>query len=532
MGFDTSRWFCPVFCAVAAIFFLGTTVLSSASGGTIFVSPDETANAFFAEQFAHADSLRVASPINSLFENALHPRSVLSLEGNLVPAAFLGLPVLYGMFVSIFGSWILLSLTPLIAILAALAFRKILRKLFSSLVCDLSAILFLFHPAVWYYSARGLMPNVLLVCLLIFSGYFFVARPCAVWVKFIRVDLLLAGLLLGLALFVRASEVYWIFLGLIVLAIAFWRACSWKDWMCFVLGIVIGLTPFFLFNAWTYGSPLLTGYTIHTSSGSIGVSNLIAQQTSLLLPFGFSLRAALKHFLQYGLGLFSWLSVLTMTGICVVWFKSKEKQLSKQRIYILLCVLVSLWLVIWYGSWTLFDNPDPTQITIANSYVRYWLPVYILTIPFIVEGLLTISSPLRKQTIFIVMVCLIVVGLNIDSVFFRGQDGIFSATQTLVTNKQIRSDILAQTAPDSVFIVDRSDKLFFPYRHVLYPFRSEKTYALMPALTKVAPLYYYGITFPTSDLTYLNTVKLKPLGLQIEFVKTYGVESLYHIYTP
>ena len=41
-------------------------------------------------------------------------------------------------------------------------------------------------------------------------------------------------------------------------------------------------------------------------------------------------------------------------------------------------LVVSAWLLVVYGSWWFSDNPDPTAITLGSSYVRYFLPLYIL----------------------------------------------------------------------------------------------------------------------------------------------------------
>ena len=82
-----------------------------------------------------------------------------------------------------------------------------------------------------------------------------------------------------------------------------------------------------------------------------------------------------------------------------------------------------------------------------------------------------------------------------------------------------------------MIIVDRADKIFFPHR-VMYPLRSQQTYSLMPIAVENVPVYYYGITFPEKDIEYLNTKKLKELGLQIEHMQTFDEESLYRISKP
>lgn len=537
MPSESGRWFLPVFVIVAIVFFLGTLVLPLASR-TLFISPDETASAFFARQVSETGSFQVADPLTAQFNDTLYPRSVVAIDGKLVPQSFVGLPVIYGVFVYFFGPFVLFILTPLLTILAALALRTSLRSLFSPFVADLSSLLFLLHPAMWYYSARGLMHNVLFVCLLIFGVYFFVRRPlfhhlerCKHRVgKLIPIqkhlDPLVSGVFIGLSIFVRASEVYW------VLGAAFFllfchpkRPKPIEGALLFLMGALLGVLPFFLFNFFTYGHPLTTGYTV-TESVDVTRSAIASITTAnILFPFGLDLKTAISHIADYGLLLFWWFSALALIGFGIT--------LPQHRFYTTLFFLVSLWLGIWYGSWTFFDNPDPTQITIANSHVRYWLPVFILSIPFVAEALVWISSRARTRLahgIALTSLMLFVGGMSVRVVFFDGQDALFRVARILKQSAYVKEDVLSRTESDAVIIVDRADKLFFPDRHVRYPLRSEETYALMSELITAVPLYYYGITLPEKDTHYLNESKLKSLGLRIEYLNTYEAESLYQLW--
>jgi hypothetical protein len=534
MDSETGQWFWPVFLIVAIFFFVGTLLLPLSSQGIFFVSPDETANAFFAGQFAQTGSLRVADPLSAQLGNALYPRSVVATNGTLLPQSFVGLPVLYGLFVYFFGQGILFVLTPLLAILSALALRCVFRRLFSPTVANLSAILFLIHPAIWYYSARGLMHNVLFVCLLIFGAYFFLCRPLFAHLtrcekrfgKLLpfqeHIDPIMAGMCVGLSIFVRASEVYWIVAAVLILFV--YVKLYRIDFLRFFFGALVGLLPFFLFNFLTYGHPLITGYTVTDSVGVVRSAIESVSTSSLLFPFGLDIKAAVSHIANYGVLLFWWLSALALMGFAIT--------ISKQRLYAILFLLIAFWLGIWYGSWTFFDNPDSTQITIANSYVRYWLPVFVLSLPFAAEALVWISARAKTRLASVIALCaflLLIAGLNIRLVFFGGQDGLIHVAATLQEMKQIKTDVLSRTEPNAVIVVDRSDKLFFPDRHVRYPLRAEKTYELMPTFHATVPLYYYGITFPPEDINYLNESKLSSIGLRIERIKTYKEESLYRI---
>jgi hypothetical protein len=255
------------------------------------------------------------------------------------------------------------------------------------------------------------------------------------------------------------------------------------------------------------------------------------------LPFGINPRASAKHVLQYGLGLFWWMSLLALLGIPLLLppRTTRKRERAPRRLYFAVAVLVSAWLAVMYGSWTIFDNPDITKITIANSYVRYWLPIYVLMTPFAAFAMEWITSRARTEVakqLFTAVLMVACFGLSVRAVFYQVDDGIVAVAATLDRSQDIKERVLAQTESDAVIIVDRADKVFFPERRVLYPLRDASTYELMPRLERRVPLYYYGVTFPDIDMNYLNTSKLKDLGLRIELLETFDEESLYRISTP
>ncbi len=522
-------------------------------GKSLYISPDETANAFFARTYAQSGTLKWFDPINIRFHDRIHPRSVESINGWLVPGSFIGLPVLYGSLIALVGSWVLHLATPIVFLLCILAWYAITRRLFEDRIALISSILLAFHPGWWYYTARGLMHNVLFTSLVVFCAYFLLVRPVQSLLKqknktpwFEDLDVVLGGIMLGLALMVRLSEVIWIGIGLII--IAFWlrKKIQWKTTVLFLLSILLALSPMFFLNRATYGDPFLTGYTlpdreidqdVEGDSVEAVTTEAIETGSSFVLPFGVNLRAAGKHVLQYGLGLFWWMGVLALLGIPLLFPRQDVPKRERQprRLFFAISVVISAWLAIMYGSWRIFDNPDITQVTIANSYVRYWLPIYLVMTPFAAYAIFWIADRGRTELakkFIVATVILASLGLSMRVVFFHAEDGLVAIASTLDRSAEIKSEVLELTEPDSVIIVDRADKIFFPDRRVLYPLRSEDTYNLMPQIERRVPLYYYGITFPPKDIDYLNSRKLKERGLQIELLATYDEESLYRIFSP
>ncbi len=528
-----------ILAALAVVFFLGSLFLTQHD---MYISPDETANAFFINSFADNGSFRVQENLSSLYDNAIHPRSMRVEGGSLVPGSFTGLPFLYGMIVFIFGLWILPALTPLIAIAAVFCWHKILRSWFSKEVAFIAAVATLFHPALWYYSVRGLMHNVLFISLLVIAVYLFFERPFGKHLKKCQdrigrlsifqkdIDLVFAGALLSLSLFVRLSEAYWVIALMAVLVCIKWKQIKTKGLIILIFSFVIAALPMFCLNSATYGSPFVIGYNLPEVSILVLPEVSSAEQTGLIFPFGIHLRSALRHIEGYAVSLFWWLTIMATLGLPL--FLQKQKTQKLNRGYFKIFLGLSIWLGVWYGSWTFFDNPDRSQITIANSYVRYWLPLYIMSTPFIASFIVWVSEKAKteftKKSVLAIFIILLM-GMSINIVFLNGPDSFQNMSKTLTESVQIKDDVLSLTETDSIIIVDRADKIFFPDRKVMQPLRSERTFLLMPIILENRSLYYYGITLPEADMDHLNNGRLKESSLQIELIKTYSAESLYKI---
>jgi hypothetical protein len=523
---------------ILAVFFLSTLYLVI-DIPIIFNSPDESANFLFSREVAATGMPRISEQRNEDLHGLLGPRSMSSVKDSLVPTSFLGMPVVFGALGSVFGIFFMLIITPILSILTVLAWRSIILQMFKKIfIADVSAFLFMIHPAFWYYSGRTMMHNVAFLSFLIF-GVWFAFRQSKQ-----HVDFILAGLCIGLALAFRTSEVMWVLPSCAAILFIVRRHTSWEQRIVFFASVLLALIPFMLFNNALYGSVLTTGYQADLSavpfsdSQSIEViqyddeESLLARVTGLILPFGFHEKAILRHVWQYGVALYPWMSILSLIGMVLLFYRC-ENIVHRDRWKWMLGVtfLLSVWLGIFYGSWTFHDNPDPTIFSLGNSYVRYWLPLFLLSTPFAALALFQLSRWLRvsraRYAVIGLLLC-IMTALSTQLVFF-GDDGFIPTRRALYSFAEKRSVILENTMEDSIVIVDRADKFVFPHRSVIQPLRSEATYQSIPTMLNLAPLYYFGITFPEHDLKYLNDKKLQELDASIHPVVTVGDETLYRI---
>ncbi|MBI4280783.1 hypothetical protein HY628_01135 [Candidatus Uhrbacteria bacterium] len=516
---------------------------------TVWNSPDEMANAFWAHQVAEERTLMVWEPLEEQGRGRIHPRSITVRDSFLVPQSFHGLPVIYGWIAFVLGNWILPFLTPFFAALAVLAWRSVVASAFGHRAGLIAASLLAITPAWWYYANRGLYHNVFFVSLLIFSAYFFLMKPSPPSQSFNKNSIaqslnrsiafphLTSGLLLGFALWVRPSEIGWIGLGLVFLFLTLPKQLTLKKMGGFLIGLVLGILPLLTINYGLYGNPLASGYPSLTDgtplAGEETAPNLITQSLdysiAFLFPFGLHPRAALTHFSQFFI-LLPW-GITLLLGISFLWLAYRFLAGQGDRKEVILALLwfgLTGWLVLFYGSWLVRDNPDPSAVTVGSSYLRYWLPSFILgTIAIGAFGAALWQRFGRGGMIVLATLGAILLGLNFTVVFSTPGDGLFSVRQTLERYAKIKSEVLRMTPLDSVIIVDRADKIFFPDRRVVTPLRDPATYEIVPALIKSVPLYYFGLTMKPEDKQFHQQTYWGPNNLSFGRITTFEHESLY-----
>jgi len=157
-----------------ALFFAYAWYPLSVTG--LYNAPDELAAAYFAQRIplfggAYQQPAAYAEELGGL----VHPRSMIVAGGELLPGMWLGLPWLLGFARAMTGLDIEVVelLIPLLSVLAVLAWQKIVAKFFSDpRIGWFAAFALALHPGWWYFTARGLHPNVLFVSLLIFGAFF------------------------------------------------------------------------------------------------------------------------------------------------------------------------------------------------------------------------------------------------------------------------------------------------------------------------------------------------------------------------
>lgn len=558
------RWL--ILTVVSIIFFIGASSFNYFTQKNDFnkwLSPDEAANYSFAKLYAQEGRLEFFEKYNLIAEDIMQPRSFRSDFGWLKPVSFLGMILIYGKIASVFGYKVLPYLTPLFAAIGIIFYYLFIREIFGRRNGLISALLLAMFPPYLYYSARSMFHNVLFVVLLIIGLYFAVimvkrqrrAKGDNINKKSISayapdVYAGLGGIFLGLAIAVRSSELVWLGpLFLIIWLFNIHKAGFLKP-LIFLFFACLSMVPVFYSNKILYGSYWRGGYNdmnqtiLNLANASSGFFNFGLISWSFIKSnlriirdnffyFGLDPYKSLKMFYYYFVSMFYWLFWPMVLGFLLFAQKIKKWKI-KHASYLLAWLAVSAILLLYYGSWDFHDNPDLKSFTIGNSYVRYWLPIYLGALPLVSIFIIRLSSIFKKKILTVgtrVLLLLAVFIISLRFVLIGSAEGLISSAEKQLASRQELARVLNLTESNSVIITRYHDKLFFPERKVIVGLFDDdnmiKDYA---ALLKYLPVYYYNFTFPQKDIEYLNNKRLATFGLQImpvaEVTKDF---TLYHL---
>lgn len=608
---------------IAIIFFgvMSRTVWMMNSDGLIkWLSPDENANYFFSKLFAETGSMLAMDSDNRIVEDIIHPRSFRSDLGELKPVSFLGIILIYGFIGRLFGVEVIPYLTPVFGAVGIIVYYLFIARIFSKRIALLSSVMLSFFPVYIYYTVRSMFHNILFTIFLIIGVYFLAQiytqksifkDERSIVKRFISFNFhninqlaiyALGGLFIGLALLTRTSELIWVGPMLVFLWLLNFKHIRITQIVIFISFLLLGYSPAFYYNQILYGSIWLGGYHEMNNSivdiskvGTNIVSGHIFKKEQVMAGieiiksnvfyFGFKSVQSWQQFIDYFMIMFYWVFWPAVMGLgqTIDLWKTKE---NKEKKYLIVYILILLILMFYYGSWKFNDNPDVSQVTIGNSYTRYWLPIYLGALPFasmfFVRIAKLITSKKRKpltgigvnnygvsdgyffesvnsleyrrsridgiseffvkkvfnrdikkgilESAVVVVLVSIVCFVSVGYVLKGSSEGLI---ETYYKHKLAKKDIgivLAATPENSVIITRYHDKLIFPERRVIVGLFDDKNMVKnYEKLVNIAPVYYYNFTLPEKDFDYLNNRRLMEFNLRIEKVKEINAFSLYKL---
>ena len=165
-----------------------------------------------------------------------------------------------------------------------------------------------------------------------------------------------------------------------------------------------------------YGSLFGSGYAVPQANGAAGnvLEGIqgISFFKSLFLPFGFDVPSIAKTAFYYIVQFPFLFFVLSLLGIVsFIYKKYKKQEIENERnltTYIIVFSCIAVYVCMKYGSWSFYDNLIHRP-TIATSYTRYFLPVYVFALPFVIFGIYALTKWIRNKKIRFLGISVIVI---------------------------------------------------------------------------------------------------------------------------
>lgn len=501
---------------MSIIFFILYNFLNFSIPG-YFNSPDENANLAFINQFAGTNTFAIPHQYDyGRFAEFIHPRSTFVQGANVVPVSFWGLFVVYGFLAKLVGHWVVL-VTSVLTIASAWAFYGIIRRVFNDRVGLYSSILFFFHPAIWYYSARSLFPNVPFTALLIIGAYILIARP----LKNIFNDII-GALIIALGFLIRPNEAVWVAIAVIIIYSAFRKEIPFKRFATWwIIWIASGFIYVYV-NSRIFGS----GIGAYVSSTSITPPS----PYSLLLPFGFDATQVLRSVYFFFIRLVWWFTIPAIIGGCLLlweWYKGKINR--TQKVFVIVALVSMALLFVYYGD--ALDLLYQLK-SIGVSYPRYWVPAFVFSLPFIGVLLERIWVWLKggyggTLALFGLFVLMFIVSTG---VVYGGVDGLTKTRENLLHAKEVESAVLAETDPRAVIVTDRDDKFFWPAGQVMVRFRDPAVgKAIGDMVWEGWPMYYFTPVLNEVEKKDVDAY-IQEFGVGLEKVRDFSPHELYGLH--
>lgn len=516
------------FVLYSGFFFLnGLRPAMERGGHLIFNWPDEMANSAFIGQFADTGRFSFPEELNSAVGNIIHPRSAnVRADGAIVPTAFLGFTVVHGLLAKLIGLAAVCFLTPLWGVLTALALFGLTRNVFGARAGLISFFLCLTLGTIYYYSSLTMLPNIFFVfCAL--AGFYFLSN-CGHEGK--NHQLLFVGFFLALAAITRPMEAVWLVLPLIVCFFVYRDAFAPAKLLIILFGSILPVCLFCYYNYQTYGAIFASGYLQGGAASLLGGlppevgggSAAPAWQNYLRLvfaPFGFYERTIWSNVYNFLIKLlWPYLGLFAIGLVCWLTERFKRKTTKEQSVLVVSGLLISVFLIIYYGSWQFADALVVDNNTISNSFARYWLPIHLFFIPLIAYAIDFAWQRPWRAPIKYAFTVVVVAGLALFSfrlTYLTPGDGLL-AQKSVMRSYYARYDAVKKlVSPEAIIIFDRTDKIFFPeYRLVDFNYN----YQIFPQLKKVInkhPIYYLSY-LPDPLIEKINAEKLDNLGLKLD----------------
>ncbi len=453
--------------------------------------PDANANFWAVSTIVDNFSIGEFDLLNIPSNNLLHTRSQNVIDGVTLPMTFLPSLFVLALPAWFFGQFASMLLVALLSAGFLYIFHLLVLKLFKDEKLGLMSTVLLATLAPWFYFAsQPLLPNIIVIFLASLAIY-----------SFLENKFLAGSLFMALAIVCRPPEIIWL-LPVLFLFFYFWRPKVGKIKLAggFVIFLAVMIWALYL-NKQVFGGYLLTGYSDFQSNSlpsevSANNDNII----SWLFPFGLNIMLAIKNYIKYFCLLIWPYSIFILLGAWAI-LRDKNKRIEKK--YLLTYIITSVLLVLYYGSWNFADPLVKNLNTISISYVRYFLPMFIMSVPLVYFGINFLLNKIKNKNILSVLIIGILILFSFYQVYFTKNDGWLAQSQYVRAYYQEWQMIKKIVPAKAVIISERSDKYLYPYYRVVVPQGDLPLWPRIKAIYDSVDIYYYS----SSDVAQIMATK-------------------------
>ncbi len=525
--------------AMMVLFFAVYSFLPSAMVRS-YASPDETAHAVMTEEIAvHG---RVSRSDSQVFTFPwLHPRSWASQGTRVVPVGFLGWSVFLvpwywllgphglpwiGAFIFASGIW------PFFHLLARHFGGGERRARQGALLATLITWSF---PAFIVYGNRGLFANGPVLVFFLWGLWLLMcARRLETGERRRNLFLILATVCIGLALTIRPVEFIWMLPWLLW---GVWGMKVTRTEICTTAcALLITILPATILAYQAYGAWFTVGYWIHdhllpTDVLRSAVSPAISGNEIRWLPYGFHPRHMWWNVSSFFLHRL-WMWIIPTMGIvsfCVVqerrrWLMPLRRMISVRWVIpLLLSGWTTMCLLVLYGSGLYNDHVRIGAVAIANSFLRYTLPIACFV--GIVIGLVFVHTSARWVRRMIVSWSVLLVIMGVQQAFIADDEGLWKTRAELIRYENIREKAENVFSPDAVLFSERSDKVFFPTFRAVSPLPKPQEMSRLARQHVEIGLFARPLSQQQKD-------DWRESGFDVQEVASFGRERLYKLLLP
>jgi hypothetical protein len=426
-----------------------------------------------------------------------------------------------GLFSLILGLAIAPALASLVAVSMAYPLFNLLEEKFGTRSAWLGTLVGMSVPGMIVFGNRALFPQVPVLALGLWIVW--------LWSKFKSETrwwpYAISGVLAALAFATRPTEMFWLVPWLMW---AGWNLRpTRKQLIATSVSFLIPLVILGVFAQVSYGAFWKSGYALHDNPDATAATSAMTaatstgdQSASFLFPFGIHPTHIAWNVLHYFLELqWPWMIVLFAAGCLIAWrayieWKKSGRLDPKTYAVPLLAFWTLFSLAAYYGHGLYSDNING-NVTVANSFIRYLLPVGPLV------GLAAAFLFAQWKRLAIPLAILLAV-FGVWMGYVRDAEGVWTTRGELMRYADARTAAAQTFHPSDVILSERSDKIFFPAFRAVSPL---PTPAQVRALSDAHPEIHIGLY--VRPLAQAQSDAWRMAGFEPVELGVFGREKLY-----